>query len=149
MLYGDGQDDDIYGGTGHDRIFGGSGVDGIVADDGILLTSRNGLTEPLQRSHRGQCADGDQDQRPVHRCCALISPASSRKTSSCLPGISAATTSSMAAWATIGYTPVPATTRSRVHEALAAFYDNVAPQTDTAPIAYDPATRKLAVLRRR
>lgn len=47
VLFGDGRDDDLYGGTGHDRIYGGSGVDGIIADDGMIFTSRNGLTEPL------------------------------------------------------------------------------------------------------
>ena len=47
MLFGEGQDDDIYGGTGNDRIYGGTGEDGILGDDGLILTSRNGLTEPL------------------------------------------------------------------------------------------------------
>ena len=49
VLFGDGQDDDIYGGTGNDRIYGGTGEDGILGDDGVILTSRNGLTEPLNR----------------------------------------------------------------------------------------------------
>jgi subtilisin-like proprotein convertase family protein len=49
VLFGEGQDDDIYGGTGFDRIYGGTGQDGILGDDGKLLTSRNGLTEPLNR----------------------------------------------------------------------------------------------------
>lgn len=49
VLFGDGRDDDIYGGTEQDRIYGGSGEDGIVADDGMVLTSRNGLAEPLNR----------------------------------------------------------------------------------------------------
>ena len=47
VLFGEGQDDDIYGGTGNDRIYGGTGEDGILGDDGMILTSRNGLTEPL------------------------------------------------------------------------------------------------------
>ena len=49
VLYGDGYDDNIYGGTGNDKIFGGSGEDGILGDDGMLLTSRNGLIEPLNQ----------------------------------------------------------------------------------------------------
>ena len=49
MLFGEGQDDDIYGGTGFDRIYGGTGQDGLLGDDGKMLTSRNGSTEPLNR----------------------------------------------------------------------------------------------------
>ncbi|MHC4294389.1 MAG: calcium-binding protein, partial [Planctomycetota bacterium] len=47
VLFGEGQDDDLYGGTGYDRIYGGSGEDGVLGDDGKILTSRNGLSEPL------------------------------------------------------------------------------------------------------
>ena len=47
VLFGEGQDDNIYGGTGNDRIYGGTGEDGILGDDGVMLTSRNGQTEPL------------------------------------------------------------------------------------------------------
>ena len=47
VLFGEGQDDNIYGGTGNDRIYGGTGEDGILGDDGVILTSRNGQTEPL------------------------------------------------------------------------------------------------------
>src|SRR5262249_24574657 len=47
VLFGEGQDDNMSGGTGNDRIYGGSGSDGILGDDGIILTSRNGQTEPL------------------------------------------------------------------------------------------------------
>ncbi|MCU0259744.1 MAG: matrixin family metalloprotease, partial [Ilumatobacteraceae bacterium] len=46
-IFGDGQDDDLYGNAGWDWISGGAGVDGILGDDGLLSTSRNGLTEPL------------------------------------------------------------------------------------------------------
>jgi Ca2+-binding RTX toxin-like protein len=48
VLFGDAQDDDIVGGAGNDRISGGAGEDGILGDDGRILTSRNGLTEPLR-----------------------------------------------------------------------------------------------------
>ncbi|HEY0008214.1 MAG TPA: calcium-binding protein, partial [Tepidisphaeraceae bacterium] len=47
VLFGQGQDDDLVGGSGHDRIYGGSGEDGVIGDDGLMLTSRNGLAEPL------------------------------------------------------------------------------------------------------
>ena len=47
ILYGDGWDDDLIGGTGSDKIFGGSGEDGIIGDDGIIKTSRNGISETL------------------------------------------------------------------------------------------------------
>ena len=43
-LFGDGQDDDLYGGTGHDWIHGGTGEDGVIGDDGLIKTSRNGLS---------------------------------------------------------------------------------------------------------
>ncbi len=46
-LLGDAQDDDIYGETGDDWISGGAGEDGILGDDGRIVTSRNGATEPL------------------------------------------------------------------------------------------------------
>ena len=47
IVYGDAGDDDIVGGWGNDWISGGAGVDGVIGDDGRILTSRNGSTEPL------------------------------------------------------------------------------------------------------
>ncbi|CAM5793933.1 LEPR-XLL domain-containing protein [Rhizobacter fulvus] len=47
VLFGEGQDDDLIGGWGHDWISGGTGDDGVLGDDGRLLTTRNGTTEPL------------------------------------------------------------------------------------------------------
>jgi len=47
IIFGDAGDDDLIGGWGHDWISGGSGEDGILGDDGRILTSRNGSTEPL------------------------------------------------------------------------------------------------------
>jgi Ca2+-binding RTX toxin-like protein len=47
-IFGDGQDDDLYGEAGQDWISGGAGTDGILGDDGLLITSRNGQTEPLE-----------------------------------------------------------------------------------------------------
>jgi Ca2+-binding RTX toxin-like protein len=46
-LYGDGQDDDLYGEAGNDWISGGTGEDGVLGDDGKIMTSRNGIAEPL------------------------------------------------------------------------------------------------------
>ena len=47
VIYGEGQDDSIIGGTGDDWISAGSGDDGAIGDDGRILTSRNGIAEPL------------------------------------------------------------------------------------------------------
>jgi Ca2+-binding RTX toxin-like protein len=47
VLYGEGQNDDLIGGYGNDWISGGTGDDGVLGDDGRIMTSRNGLTEPL------------------------------------------------------------------------------------------------------
>src|SRR5262245_46016030 len=47
VLFGNGQDDDLYGEAGADRIYAGAGEDGVMGDDGMITTSRNGLTEPL------------------------------------------------------------------------------------------------------
>lgn len=47
VVYGDAGDDDIIGGWGDDFLDGGTGTDGILGDDGTILTSRNGMTEPL------------------------------------------------------------------------------------------------------
>nr|NLI49987.1 calcium-binding protein [Propionibacterium sp.] len=47
VVFGDAGDDDLIGGWGHDWLSGGTGTDGVLGDDGRILTSRNGLTEPL------------------------------------------------------------------------------------------------------
>jgi Ca2+-binding RTX toxin-like protein len=46
-LYGDGQDDDLYGEAGDDWISAGTGEDAVLGDDGRIMTSRNGIAEPL------------------------------------------------------------------------------------------------------
>jgi Ca2+-binding RTX toxin-like protein len=46
-LFGDGQNDTIVGGYGADWISGGTGDDGILGDDGRILASRVGQTEPM------------------------------------------------------------------------------------------------------
>src|SRR5260370_9176978 len=47
ILFGDGQNDTMIGGYGNDWMSGGTGDDGMLGDDGRLLTSREGLTDPL------------------------------------------------------------------------------------------------------
>jgi Ca2+-binding RTX toxin-like protein len=47
FITGDGQDDHLFGESGDDWISGGTGDDGMLGDDGKILTSRNGKTEPL------------------------------------------------------------------------------------------------------
>jgi len=47
VLYGEGQDDDVLGGAGNDWASGGTGDDAVLGDDGKVITSRNGLAEPL------------------------------------------------------------------------------------------------------
>ena len=47
VLYGEGQDDDVLGGAGDDWASGGTGEDAVLGDDGKVITSRNGLAEPL------------------------------------------------------------------------------------------------------
>ncbi len=141
VLYGNGQDDDLYGGWGHDKIFGGSGQDGVVADDGLLLTSRNGTAEPLY----GQAATTQ----------ALID----------IPGgfIGAVVditgmlkkTVDLLAYELGGHDIVYGGLGDDwIHggagddaisgaEALSGFYTDTTPQTEDPPIGYDPATGKL------
>jgi Ca2+-binding RTX toxin-like protein len=47
VIFGGPGDDHLIGGEGHDVISGGTGNDAILGDDGRILTSRNGLAEPL------------------------------------------------------------------------------------------------------
>src|SRR5712691_3465996 len=47
VLFGDGQNDNMVGGYGNDWMSGGTGDDGMLGDDGRLLTSREGVPEPL------------------------------------------------------------------------------------------------------
>ncbi|MCA9170974.1 MAG: hypothetical protein KDB23_25045, partial [Planctomycetales bacterium] len=47
VLFGEGQDDSLIGGYGHDWMSGGTGDDGLLGDDGRIVTSRNGVAEPL------------------------------------------------------------------------------------------------------
>ena len=142
VLYGDGRDDDIFGGTGHDRIFGGSGVDGIVADDGTLLTSRNGLTESLYGLTTANQESSIDIPGPFTGAVVNIGGLLKKDVN-------------LLAWEIGGHDIVYGGLGDDwIHagagddavsgaEALAEFYDDVSPQTSTPPIAYDPTTRKL------
>ena len=47
-IFGNSEDDDVYGEIGTDLLLGGPGQDGILGDDGLILTGRNNLfAEPL------------------------------------------------------------------------------------------------------
>jgi len=142
VLYGDGQDDDLYGGTGHDRIFGGSGVDGIVADDGILFTSRNGMTEPLYGLTVANSQSEISLPGPFTGAVVDITDMLRKDVN-------------LLAWDIGGHDIVYGGLGDDwIHagagddavsgaEALPEFYDDTAPQTETPPIAYDAATQKL------
>ena len=116
VLFGEGQDDDIYGGSGYDRLYGGTGDDGILGDDGNIRTSRNGFTEPLNSLFTanapdlaGACPDRSSGRRQHHGDIQkrLVVPVAAFDRS-------AAPTSSTAASAATSCTAAPATTRSPV-----------------------------------
>ena len=67
VIFGEGQDDDLFGGAGSDRIYGGTGEDGILGDDGWILTSRNGLTEPLNLLFAPNLLHPLRARRRLHR----------------------------------------------------------------------------------
>ncbi len=122
VLFGEGEDDNIYGGTGNDRIYGGTGEDGILGDDGVMLTSRNGLIEPLNRLFTPNLEYTVIESGPVHLCRPLhpgravqdgaARRADHRPERATTRRSPAATTSSTAASATTSSTASPATTRS-------------------------------------
>ena len=142
VLFGQGQDDDLYGEAGHDRIYGGTGEDGVLGDDGVIRTSRNGLTEPLH---------------------ALTTP--NVQTNISLPGPFTGAwiyitgrlekNPDLLAWDRGGNDVIYGGLGDDfLHggagddgisgaEAQAAFY-HTNPVSDTNPLRYDPATRKLA-----
>ena len=142
VLYGNGQDDDLYGGTGHDRIFGGAGVDGIIADDGVLLTSRNGLTEPLNGVTVANTQTEIGVSEPFTEAVVDITGLLKKDVH-------------LLAWDIGGHDIVYGGLGDDwIHagagddaisgaEALPEFYNNTAPQTATPPIAYDPLTQQL------
>jgi Ca2+-binding RTX toxin-like protein len=142
VLFGEGQDDDLYGGAGHDRIYGGAGEDGVVGDDGRILTSRNGTAEPLN---------------------ALVAP--NAQTAISLPGPFVGTVEFITRRLTksVDLHPTGLGGNDVIYgglgddflhagagddavsgaEATADFY-NESPVTDTNPLGYVAATRKLA-----
>ena len=142
VLFGDAGDDDVYGGGGSDRIYGGNGEDGILGDDGRILTSRNGLAEPLNRLfapnefERIELGDG-------YTGSFLAWPGRLKKQALLIN------------W-TVGGNDViyGGLGDDFLHggagddaisgaEAMAAFYNDL-PVTDSNPLQYDPATGKFA-----
>ena len=109
-IWGEGQDDDLYGESGFDWLSGGTGDDGVLGDDGLLLTSRNGMAEPLYGlaattqivlSRARRQADDDD----------LLEPRAPQGSETSSRSTSATTTSCTAGSATTGCTAAPATTR--------------------------------------
>src|SRR5262249_30426977 len=49
VLFGEGEDDNICAAPANARIYGATGTEGTPGDDGSMLTSRNGMIEPLNR----------------------------------------------------------------------------------------------------
>jgi Ca2+-binding RTX toxin-like protein len=143
VLFGEGQDDDIYGGTGFDRVYGGTGQDGILGDDGKIFTSRNGSTEPLNLLTTPNEEELVELNGPFTG--GLVAIAGELKKQVVL-----------AAW-TVGAADIiyGGLGDDFLHggagddavsgaEALREFYDE-APQVDSDPLRYDPATTKFAL----
>src|SRR5205809_1900680 len=71
VMFGDGQDDTMIAGYGNDWMSGGTGDDGMLGDDGRLLSSREGLTEPLNglttaRTQAGIATSGNLQQALIN-----------------------------------------------------------------------------------
>jgi Ca2+-binding RTX toxin-like protein len=47
LLYGDAENDEIFGERDRDWLSGGTGDDAMLGDNGLVLTSRNSIAEPL------------------------------------------------------------------------------------------------------
>ncbi|MDB5299554.1 MAG: type secretion target repeat protein, partial [Phycisphaerales bacterium] len=143
VLFGDGQDDNIVGGYGSDWISGGAGEDGILGDDGRILVSRNGLTEPLYGQTAVNSTINIATNGPFTGAYVYIS------------GRLFKTVISGPAWNAGGNDVIYGGLGDDfLHggagddaisggEAQAAFYNTLA-VTDANPLHYDPATRKLA-----
>jgi Ca2+-binding RTX toxin-like protein len=142
VLFGDGQDDDLYGEAGSDRVSGGAGEDGVLGDDGRIQTSRNGLTEPL---HGLTTANAQTQLSIPGPWTGAWENITGRLTKSV----------TVAAWPTGGNDVIYGGLGDDfLHagagddavsgaEAQAAFY-SPAPVTNTNPLGYVAATRKLA-----
>jgi Ca2+-binding RTX toxin-like protein len=142
VLFGEGQDDDLFGGAGHDRIYAGAGEDGVIGDDGLLLTSRNGLTEPLNGLNAVNAQSNVTLPGPYVGFWAFITGRLNKA-------------AWLLAWTQGGNDVIygglgddflhggQGNDAISGAEAQAAFYTD-APVVNTAPIAYDPVTRKLA-----
>jgi hypothetical protein len=154
VLFGEGQDDDIYGGTGFDRIYGGTGQDGILGDDGKIYTSRNGLTEPLNRRTTPNLEETVELNGPFTG--GVVAIAGELKKEALLAAWIPSSTSGACPTALYGCNDViyGGLGDDFIHsgagddavsgaEALREFY-NEAPQVDPDPLRYDPVTTKFA-----
>jgi len=141
VLFGNGQDDDLYGGDGADRLYGGAGEDGIVGDNGMIRTSRNGLTETLY----GLTTPNLQETLSASNEVGAVEYITGRLTKAFVS----------LAWTEGGNDVIYGGLGDDfIHggagddaisgaEALAAFH-NADPVTNLNPLAYDPTTRKFA-----
>ncbi|MCA9179632.1 MAG: hypothetical protein KDB14_34490 [Planctomycetales bacterium] len=141
-LWGEGQDDDLIGGWGHDRLYGGAGQDGILGDDGRLLTSRNGLAEPLYgvTSASTETAIG----LPGGKTGAVVNIAGSLRKAAWLEAFEFGDADVI--YAGLGDDFVHAGAGDDAvsgAEALPEFYD-VVPDATAGLLGYDPTTGKLA-----
>jgi Ca2+-binding RTX toxin-like protein len=142
VMFGEGQDDNMFGGAGSDRIYGGTGEDGILGDDGIILTSRNGLTEPLDNLTTPNAQFDSTTPGPFTGAWLFITGRLNKS-------------ASLLAWSQGGNDVIYGGLGDDfLHggagddaisgaEAQALFYNEL-PVTNTNPLGYDPVTRKLA-----
>ncbi|MEA2734879.1 MAG: hypothetical protein QOE14_1330, partial [Humisphaera sp.] len=142
VLFGEGQDDDIFGGIGHDRIYAGSGEDGVVGDDGLIFTSRNGLTETLHGVNTASVMSNLAMPGPWTAVWINITGRIQKDVQLLAYEIGG----NDVVYGGLGDDFLHAGAGNDAvsgAEALATFYTD-APVTSTTPIVYDPATRKLA-----
>jgi Ca2+-binding RTX toxin-like protein len=142
VLFGEGQDDDIFGGIGHDRIYAGSGEDGVIGDDGLIFTSRNGLTETLH----GITAVNALTNVTVPGLKTGAYLFITGRLNKSVQLLAYDVGGNDVIYGGLGDDFLHAGAGNDAvsgAEALASFY-NDAPVTNTTPIVYDPATRKLA-----
>jgi Ca2+-binding RTX toxin-like protein len=142
ILFGEGQDDDLIGGDGADRVYGGAGEDGIAGDNGLIVTSRNGLAEPLLGVTAAHAEETLSVPGPFVGAVEYIAGRLTKAftTIAWLDG------SADVLYGGLGDDFMHAGAGDDAlsgAEALAEFY-NEAPQVNLNPLGYDPATRKLA-----
>ncbi len=146
VIFGEGQDDDIYGGTGSDRIYGGAGEDGIIGDDGIILTSRNGLTEPLYGVDTANSSANSETEISIPGKFVGAWVYITGRLHKSVNLLAWEAGSNDIIYGGLGDDFIHGGAGDDAisgAEATSAFY-NSDPQTNTDPLQYDPTTRKLA-----